>query len=224
MSTLVTFVLGAAMMATLALLIYVRSILPKIMDQRFGESMRAFSTGIELRVASHEGLSDRVVPLSAAVGRRLKLRRERMRDLEMAARLRDIGLCAIPYQLLNSKPRWEWTEADRTTYDRHAEVSAAMLELVPSLQHLAGAVRWHHHDFEAVWGRFVPSRTDIPLNARILRAVTEYVWIERHAGSVLARQELVERSGEAFDPKVVEALLDVVRSTRGIPARVAHTV
>ena len=224
MSPLTIGVLGAAVLATLTLLVYVRVVLPKIMDQRFGESMRAFSTGIELRVASHQGLSDRVVPLSAAVGRRLKLSRERMRDLEMAARLRDIGLCAIPYELLNSKAPWQWTEADHATYDRHPDYSAAMLELVPSLQHLAMVVRCHHYDFEPREPGFVPARTDIPIKARILRAVTEYVWMERHQGAVLAKQGLIEGSGSAFDPKVVDALLDVVRSTRGIPARVVQSV
>ncbi|MCO5297937.1 MAG: hypothetical protein M9921_13895 [Fimbriimonadaceae bacterium] len=219
MSAVAAGVLFSAALATLWLLYYVRVYLPRVMDERFGDSMRAFSTGIELRIASHRGLSDRVVPLSLLVGRRLRLPRPKLRDLEMAARLRDIGLCAIPYDLLNTKAPWEWTEADRLTYDRHPEVSAAMLELVPSLQHLAAAVRSHHFDFDPPGGRFVPSRTDIPLNGRILRVVTEYVWQERHQGALLAREVLLAGSGMEFDPKVVDALLEVLRSTRAAEPR-----
>lgn len=220
MSALALAVLITAGLASLALLFYVRVRLPAVMDERFGNTMRAFSTGIELRVSGDRGLSDRVVPLCAVVARRLKLSRERVRDLEMAARLRDIGLCAIPYHLLNAKARWEWTEADRATYDRHPEISAAMLELVPSLRHLAPIVRLHHTYYDGSNGTVFPSGTDIPIAARILSVVIDFAWLDRHQGRLLAVEELRNGAGVQYDPLVVDAVLDVIRSTRAADARV----
>jgi response regulator RpfG family c-di-GMP phosphodiesterase len=149
--------------------------------------------------------------LCVLVAKRMNLTAQQVRDLEMAAELRDIGLCAIPYGLVNKKSTYHWDEADWATYYRHAEVSGAMLELVPSLRHLAPIVRWHHTDF---FGPEVfPSGHDIPIESRILKVVSEYVWLTKLQGSLLAKDALKRERGRAFDPAVVDNLLQVLTST-----------
>jgi response regulator RpfG family c-di-GMP phosphodiesterase len=137
-----------------------------------------------------------------------------MLDLEMAATLRDIGLCSVPYALMNDRDRTTWTPAEALAYDRHGEVSGAMLELVPRLAHLAPIVRNHHTDFasrEPVSGVL---RSQIPLEAFILGAVTAYVRCADLQGPLLARDMLKTDAGTAYEPQVVEALLRVLPSVR----------
>ncbi len=212
-------VLLVAAAATAWLLYYVRWYLPSQMDERFRESLKAFSTAIELRFPTHSGLSNRVLGLSAGVGRLMGLRHAQLRDLQMAATLRDIGLCAIPYNLVNGKAEEDWTEAEQMTYDRHPEVSGAMLELVPSLKHIAPIVRLHHANFDTLPADpTIPSGKRLPVEARVLKVVTQYVWLERTQGDFLARETIREGIGTIYCPAATEALLAVLTS-----ARVGHS-
>ncbi len=215
-------VLSCIGLATLGMWYYARVLLPRRLEERLRDSVRAFATAIELRAPSHKGLTARAVSLGHAVGHALGLSARDLRDLEMAAELRDIGLCAVSFRLLNAKPWVDWTDADRADYFRHPEVSAAMLELVPSLRHLSGIVRCHHVAFDGSSGPVFPSKSDIPIQARILAAVCEYVWLERMQGALLARERIRDGAGASFDPDVVRAFLGVLTSSRvGEPQCVA---
>ncbi|HLK17185.1 MAG TPA: HD domain-containing phosphohydrolase [Fimbriimonadaceae bacterium] len=207
-------VLLAASAATISLALYVFVYLPRVAEKKYREAMLAFSTAVELRFPSHRGLSDRVSRLSVAVGMELGLSRKRLLDLELAATLRDIGLCSVPYALMNERPRQTWSAEELRTYDRHGEVSGAMLELVPRLAHLAPIVRNHHTEFASAEPVSGVLRSQIPLEAFILSAVTEYVRSANLQGQLLARETLSMEAGTKHDPRVVQALLRVLPSVR----------
>lgn len=214
MSVLSWFVVSCTAVSTLALLVYVRVILPRRVEERIRGSLKAFSTAIELRFPSHQGLTERVIALSTALGRQMGLRSRALADIETAAHLRDIGLCAVPYRLINEVPPNEWTGRDYEMYERHGDISANMLETVPSLQRYARIVRGHHLPYrEDAAGYRVFGRI-LPLEARILSVVTAYTWQERYQGDFLARETLREGRGTLFDPQVVDAFLGVLTSSR----------
>ena len=201
---------------TAAMLLYVHRILPGLMERRTRDSFRAFSRAVELRFPSHDGLTDEVVDLCGKVARRIGMNKKRSLRLEMAAQLRDIGLCATPYRLVNEKPVLRWSEADKDSYYRHQEVSATMLELVPSLKHLAPIVRCHHTNFDGSHGPRFPAMEDIPLEARILKVVASYTWAERWQGAMLARTWLDQGAGTEYDPAIIEAFWQVLTSSRAV--------
>ncbi len=207
----VIFGLGAV---TLALLYYTRVELPLREDERMRQALQAFAKAVELRFPSHAGSSARVAALSRYVGEELKLDPWTLHELEMGAWLRDIGLCAIPYGLVNRKPAYSWTEADHATYARHPDVSAAMLELVPAVRRLAPIVRSHHANFDGSSGPYFPHGTALPIEARILKVISDYVWFERRQGQLLAREALRDGAGSAYDPDVVAAFVGVIASKR----------
>lgn len=209
----------ALVLVAAALLYATRVELPVREDEKMSQTLRAFSRAVELRFPSHAGLSARVASLSRHVGQEMGLSERKLRELEKAAWLRDIGLCSISYDLINRKPQVDWTEADRATYDRHPEVSGAMLELVPTLRHLAPIVRCHHANFNGSSGPYFPNGEQLPIESRILKLICDYVWLERRQGQLLAREHLLDGAGKAYDPKLVEAFLGVLTSSRvGEPA------
>jgi response regulator RpfG family c-di-GMP phosphodiesterase len=214
MDLIAAVVLAGSIAATLWLFYYVKVFLPSQFEERMRESLRAFGMAVELRFPCHDGLSTRVIALSQAIGKRLHLSRAQLRDLEMAGRLRDIGLCALPYNLVNSKDVLDWTPAEMATYDRHSEVSGAMLELIPSLRHLADIVRYHHLRYAGPGEMGVPRGEEIPVEARILKAVTEYVWDERFFGAAAAHRNLVKGRATVYCPQTVDMLLSVLTSVR----------
>ncbi|MBS1716344.1 MAG: hypothetical protein JSS72_01275 [Armatimonadetes bacterium] len=193
---------------------YAKVWLPKHLDERLQESVKAFSTAVELRFPSHAGLSARVEKLSVRVGRQLGLNENQLRDLSLAATLRDVGLCSIPYALVNHRPVNTWSSADFSTYFQHAKIGSAMLEMIPSLRRLAPVVAQHHEPYDSKDG--LPNR-----HARILHVVTDYLWVERRQGDFLARKHLKDLSGTEFDPEVVQALLAVLTSNPDVKEREA---
>lgn len=206
-------VLLVTLAATAWLVHYVRVALPREAEKRLMESMKAFSSAIELRFPSHKGSTDAVVELSLVLGKRLQLSRLQLLDLEMAARLRDIGLSAIPYALVNGRDHEGWSPAEKATYERHPEISGSMLESVESLRHLIDIVRFHHTPYQ--------STPDIPsdpvramLQANIIHVACEYIWAERRKGESRAYDLIIGNEENLFNPIVVEALKAVLTSTR----------
>jgi len=207
-------VLLAAGIAAGWLALYVTLILPRRVSQQLQATVRVFGTAIELRIPHQQGLTEKVSVNCRRIGERLGLNRSTLERMEMAVRLRDIGLVAIPYKLLNSKAPQHWTPSEQSICDRHPEVSGAMLELVPSLRHLAPIVRWHHGDFSPIGNAFAPAGNQLPIESRIINVCSAYFWLERHHGSTHARDVVLKSSGKAFDPAVVDAFLNVITSSR----------
>lgn len=196
-------------LVTLALWYYTRVELPVREERRTRQAMRAFAKAIELRFPTFSGSSERVAALSVFVGREMGLDPWSLNELELAAYLGEVGLAAIPYELLNKKPRMRWTDADLATFSRYPEVSAAMIELIPHLRRLAPIVRCHKANFDGSSGPYFPHGHQLPVEARILKAASDYVAIERQQGQLLAREALRDGAGTLYDPEVVAAFVGI---------------
>lgn len=201
-------VVATATLATLILIGYVFAVLPRLMERRLRESLRAFATAIELRAPQTAGTTADVIELSAQIGRRVGLDRNQRRQLEAAATLRDVGLCAVPYHIVNCER--ERTQDEQVIFARHPEIGAAMLELVPSLSPIAEVVRNHHS---------ARSFQREPL-AAILNVATEFVRIRKLEGEGAAFRALGEMLDSRFDPMIVGVLGGVSSARAEEPARV----
>jgi len=207
-------VLGVAGLTTLWLVYFVQFYLPNKLEQRVLESMKAFSRAIELRFPMHKGFTKDVIDLARLLGKRFGYSRSELHELELAAHLRDIGCCALPYRPYNEKERRDWSEAEKETYNRHPEVSGAMLELVPSLRHVAAAVRWHHSWFDGSDSIGNPKGLELPLNARILKVASDFIWNEQEVGTRAAARAIENGSGTEYCPEVVVEFMQVLTSSR----------
>ena len=180
-------------------------LLPAAKEARLAGAVRAFGRAVELRFPNHSGLTEEVARLARKVGAGLTLSPRRIRDLDLAVRLRDIGLCAIPYRLVNRKAWSDWSLSETATYDCHAEVGGAILETIPALIPYAQTVRCHHTPYLQ---SPIGDRVRTPnLDARIVKACAEFVWYSRHLGSSAAAQHLQEGAGTPYDPVVVRELI-----------------
>lgn len=197
-------VLALAVATTLWLLVYVRLILPRRIEEKFLDSMSAFSRAVELRFPGHSGLTEDIEWAALRLGKHLNLSKSALQRLKTSARLMDIGLCAMPYKLINRKASSEWTDAETATYERHPEISAAMLDLVPSLRNLTDIVRQHHE----------PYAPQLPMEARILRVSSDYAWNIRQHGEAKAREMVRAGAESEYCPQVVNALVSVLTSSR----------
>lgn len=210
---LVLIVSGSLVLLSLLLWWHVSYEIPRREHRRLYQTMEAFSTAIQLRFPSHQGLSKSVAEAALHIADELQLSTRTRRRIEMAAWVRDIGLCSIPFGLVNRKPMMYWNESDHQTYARYPEISAAMLELIPSLQELAPIVRTHLLPWDGSLGSHHPMGDEIPLEARILRVAQDFAWAEKREGPLLARDRLLRGMDSLYDPIIVRAFLGTVEFT-----------
>jgi two-component system, cell cycle response regulator len=183
-----------------------RSVLLKVLSEREPEL--------------HEHSSD-VMSLARGVARRLGLPPDAREIVARAAELHDIGKMAIPDAIL-SKPG-PLDEREWRFMRRHTIIGEDILNAAPALQPVAALVRASHERWD---GGGYPDGTageDIPEGARIVAVCDAFSAMvqDRPYQPGLTVSEAVaeiERcAGEHFDPRVVEAFADEIRS-EAVPA------
>jgi HD-GYP domain-containing protein (c-di-GMP phosphodiesterase class II) len=160
-----------------------------------------------------------VVALARKIGRRLSLSRSELLELELAARLHDVGKIRVPRELL-LRPG-PLTPDEREVVELHAGWGAQLVAQVPGMAAVALAVRHHH---ERVDGGGYPAGLtgeQIPLASRIIAVADAYATMVRGRcyrnpiPAANAVEELRVHSGMQFDARVVDAFAEVVGAFGG---------
>ncbi len=194
-------------------IVFLFKVRPRIRSSAQLDTLNAFSTAVEARTGN-KGELTQIIELAMKVSAQLGLDLHQVRNLEQSIHLCDIGMSAIPFDCLQTQSKGHLTESQRKELDRHPEISAAMVSLVPSFAHLAEIVRCHHASFEPVVESYLPSGDEIPIEARIISVCSTYIRTERSHGSILAREMLFEQSGKQFCPDCVNALFSLNNSKK----------
>jgi HD-GYP domain-containing protein (c-di-GMP phosphodiesterase class II) len=156
--------------------------------------------------------SDQVSRLALRVGRTLDVGGVDLLELELAARLHDIGKIRVPPEIL-SKPA-ALTPTELELIRLHSLWGAEMIAGIAGLEAVALIVRFHHERFD---GQGYPdglAGERIPIASRIITACDAYhaMTSDRPYRRALppsrAMGELRRGSGSQFDPAVVAVLTD----------------
>jgi putative nucleotidyltransferase with HDIG domain len=126
----------------------------------------ALGGAVEAKDPYTRGHTLRVAELAVRIGQELRLSPERLRVLNRAALLHDIGKIGVPDTILN-KPA-KLTEDEYAIIKEHPVRGYGMIKHVKSLQRELGGVRHHH---ERLDGSGYPDGLKgdaIPLDARII--------------------------------------------------------
>ncbi len=151
--------------------------------------------------------------LALATARALGMPESEARRVAQAGRLHDIGKIALEDDLLRVP------EAQREPLPpallRHAAVGYRIVNLSDETLGLAEAILHHHERWDGSGYPKGLAGEEIPLMARILAAAECYDTVRNGAG-LLPRDEAIgymrDNRGILFDPRVVDALLDVADS------------
>jgi diguanylate cyclase (GGDEF)-like protein/PAS domain S-box-containing protein len=165
------------------------------------------------------GHPERVSEQAAALAEEMGLSPERVRDIQIAGLLHDIGKVTVSEGILN-KPG-KLTRRELVSIRDHPIVGSTLVSQVRGFEGLVPIIRYHHERFD---GRGYPdglAGEDIPLEARILSVadVFDALTHQRSYRKALSRAEAIaelERSaGTQFDLAVVEAFLALVKRRGG---------
>jgi putative nucleotidyltransferase with HDIG domain len=163
------------------------------------------------------GHSERVAIYARATAERLGLSHDQRTALEMAAYLHDIGKIGISGQILRKTGPLD--EDEMATMRHHPLIGANILRPVAFPWSIAPVVRHHHERYD---GNGYPAGLrgeEIPILARVLAATDAYeaMVADRPYRTSLTKagaiEELRRCSGTHFDPRVVDALIDVLRES-----------
>ncbi len=187
-------------------------------ERVFEAGVGALAKLLDLRDGYTGSHAEEVVALCDAIARHLRLPQVTVRELEIAARLHDLGKIGVPDVILHKPGRL--TPAEWEVMRMHPGWGAEALASVPGGAGVAAAVRGHHERWD---GRGYPdelSGEEIPIASRIIavadawHAMTSNRAYRRALDEEHARQELRDGAGTQFDPAVVDALLAVTATNR----------
>jgi two-component system, cell cycle response regulator len=162
---------------------------------------------------------NRVARLAVATAEGIGLDEDEVERIELAARLHDVGMLAIPDTIMD-KPGG-LIDTEWAVMRTHPEVGQRILAAAPALAPAARLVRFHHERYD---GRGYPdglSGEDIPIGSRIVAVCAAFVAMMRHrpfSDAITVEEALAEIdscSGTQFDPRVAGVFCGLVRLASG---------
>lgn len=168
-----------------------------------------FDRGIESRAHA-----DRLAVLCQKIGRQLGLPYSKIEELNLLAKLHDIGKIIIDQHILN-KPE-KLTDDEWREIKRHTETGYRIAKSTPELTRIAESILSHHEQWD---GKGYPqglAGQEIPLSARILSVADAYDTMTHDRPYMdaislpAAREELRSQAGRQFDPQLVETLVEIL--------------
>ena len=187
----------------------------------FERTVASLAAAIEAKDATTEGHVQRVAQLAAMVGRELGMDEAELRNLRYGSLLHDVGKIGVPERILN-KPG-PLTPTEKAEMERHVEIGLRIIRDVEWLRDIEPMIRYHQERWDGKTGGvtyagyFGLRGEQIPAGARVLAAVDAFDAIthdrpyRRGRPARVALAELESEAGQQFDPRVVEALVRVVR-------------
>jgi putative nucleotidyltransferase with HDIG domain len=173
-------------------------------------TIEALALAIEAKDNTTHDHLRRVQVYAMEVGRELKLDDNDLEALRAAAVLHDIGKLAVPEYIISKPGKLSPEEFEKMKI--HPVVGAEILEHVQFPYPVVPIVRAHHEKWNGAGYPFGLRGKDIPIGARILSAVDalDALASDRQYRRALPLNEAMERivqdSGKAFDPDVVDVL------------------
>ncbi|MDQ7821530.1 MAG: GAF domain-containing protein [Candidatus Eremiobacteraeota bacterium] len=180
----------------------------------FSSSIRALINAIDARDPYTRGHSERVCHYAVKIGESLGLEKEFVQLLEYSAILHDIGKINISDNILLKEGKL--TPPEWAKMKQHPVIATRIIDPVKSFRIAMPIIEHHHERYE---GTGYPEKLigeDIPLASRIIAvadsfdAMTSTRPYRRSMSREAAVQEIITNSGSQFDPKVVEAFLELL--------------
>jgi putative nucleotidyltransferase with HDIG domain len=186
-------------------------------------TIQALVSAIEASDSYTRGHSERVTRFSLALARKLELPQNRLKVIERAAILHDIGKIGIDLSLLHKEA--ELTAEDVEELQQHPTIGMKILEPIEFLYDVRLCIGQHHERYD---GLGYPNRLaaeELLLESRILAIADSFDAMTsdrpyRKALQVeVAILELAENAGTQFDPGLVPIFIDLLKTPNFLPQR-----
>lgn len=191
------------------------------LQQAYDSTLEGWAKALELRDNVTEGHTQRVTKLTVELAKFMGYDEAEIENVRRGAILHDIGKMALPDNILHKKD--DLTPEEWEEIKQHPQLAVQMLTNIDFLRPALAIPRYHHERWDGAGYPNQLKGEDIPLPARIFAVVD--VWdamtTNRPYRTAMPKDEAVEyikkETGKHFDPKVVEAFLQMLDSRKANP-------
>lgn len=180
------------------------------------QAIRALANAIEARDNYTAGHTDRVDKLAELIARQIGWNDEQIQMLHMGCALHDIGKIGVPDSILNKAGLL--TNDERKKMKQHPRLGVRIIRghdlLKPSIPYILA----HHERYDGTGYPKGLKGEDIPIEGRLLAVADTFDAIvsdrpyRKGASGEVAITELIENKNSQFDPSLVDAFIEVLRS------------
>ncbi len=183
--------------------------------------IHAFVSAMEAKDTYTEGHSRRVEMIAGQIANVLKLPREKMKEIQVAALLHDIGKIGIEDIILNKPARLN--EQERQRIEEHPAIGVNIVEKVGLSEEVKEMIRHHHERYD---GNGYPDKLDhtaVSFEAYILGVADAFdaMTSDRPYRCGMSEEKamsiLLEESGKQFHPAVVQTLQKILQEQKEHP-------
>ncbi len=188
----------------------------KILNMRSSHSatLSSIMTALHARSEETEEHAQRLLALTAMIGRELDFSQKSMAELALFSKLHDIGKIGISDAILN-KPG-PLTEAEWMVMRTHSEIGCRIAKSLEDIAHVANDILTHHERWDGAGYPQGLRGEAIPLPARILAvadaydAMTQDRVYRKAMPKEAALNEIQGQAGKQFDPQIVQTFLAIL--------------
>ncbi|HDP70342.1 MAG TPA: HD domain-containing protein, partial [Actinobacteria bacterium] len=186
----------------------------KDIRQSLLNTVKALAVAVDAKDSCTQDHSIRVAEHSLVIAKEMGLSEDEIEDIEIAARLHDVGKIGVSEKILMKKKAC-LTDKEWEIIKNHPKTSAKILEPVNFPPNVISCVLYHH---ERLDGKGYPSgisKKEIPLGASIIKVADAFdaMTSDRPYRKALSYEkavnELNKYKGTQFHPEVVEAFLRI---------------
>ena len=168
-----------------------------------------------------EGNNAQVQDLADRFGKHLQLEEKELNNLQLLAKVYDLGKVNMPDQLVHSSLKekvGELNDAEREAIRRHPEIGYRIATSSPEFSGVADLILRHHENYDGSGYPLGIKGDDIALECRIMAIIIAYSAMTNHRPYAKklkpdeALEELQRCSGSQFDPQLVDQFLSFLAS------------
>jgi len=197
------------------------------LQDNFEHVVTALAAAVEAKDPLTEGHVQRVARMAVSVGREMGINGSELELLRYGALLHDVGKIGIPEEILNKTG--PLTPEEKEGLEEHVMIGVEIISSVDILVPALPYIQYHQERWDGKRGDdlcfpgyFGLKGEEIPLGARIIAVVDAWdaMTNDRPYRKAMEHEdvvaEMIREAGRQFDPAVVDALLTVTGSHKGV--------